>query len=467
MSEFDLDLFVIGGGSGGVRAARRAAERGWKVALAEKSRLGGTCVHLGCIPKKIMMQTAMFAQEVVDAAHFGWQPTHGRLSDLRLCWSSMKAARDREVHRLSLMYPRILQRAGVAFFSGHASLIGTRKVSVASADGKEQTFRARNVLIATGSRPFLPPGLELANVSDQVFDLAYCPKKLAIIGGGFIGVEFAGIFRALGASVTLFVRGERLLRGFDAGLANALAQRLTARGVRILYRSSVADIEKRPDGLAVLCTNKESRAQSGPAAFDFVLAATGRRPSTDGLGLEEAGIARTKNAAVWVDEHSRTSRSWAYAIGDVTSRGNLTPTAIAEAEAVVSRLHGEEGRVLTYEGLPMAVFSIPPLASVGFSEEVAVRRCAEVKVCEIQFRTLKDQVSGRDEKCYLKIISAGVHGRILGMHMVGSEAPEIIQSLAIAPSSGLTMADLRKTLAIHPTVAEEFFSWHEPRDALV
>jgi glutathione reductase (NADPH) len=444
----DFDLFVIGAGSGGVRAARVAAARGSRVALAELGPLGGTCVNVGCVPKKLMVYAAQYADAFVDARGFGWESATPAFS-----WPALIAAMDTEIGRLNGVYRRLLEGAGVEIIEGRASLADRHTVIV----GKHR-FTTEKVLIATGGRPFVPevPGAELGIVSDQVFSLPDLPARVAIIGGGYIAVEFAGIMHGLGAEVSLVYRGPLFLRGFDDDIRATLAGEMVKRGIDLHFNMDVERLATTDDGGIRVCgpTGDELVA-------DLVLWATGRVPNTSGLGLGELGVELDPIGAVVVNEYSETTTSGIYAIGDCTDRLALTPVAIAEAMAVVETINGHP-TAMDYRDVPTAVFSRPPVGTVGLGEDQARAAGHEVRVFRSTFRPLLNTLSGRDEHTMMKLVVDAVSDRVLGVHMVGPDADEIIQGFAVALKCGATKAQFDATVGIHPTAAEEFVTMREP-----
>ncbi len=444
---YDFDLFTIGAGSGGVRASRIAAGYGAKVAVAEERYLGGTCVNVGCIPKKLLVYAAEFSEAFEDAAGFGW--TCGQPS---FDWRTLLANKDREIERLNGVYERLLTGAGAEVLRQRAQLLDAHTVAV---DGQRLT--ARYILVATGSWPTLPsiPGVELAISSNQAFHLAELPARILIVGGGYIGVEFAGIFHGLGAQVTQVHRGSLFLRGFDDDLRVALAAEMRKRGIDLHFDTLVTSLERTADGIsAVLSSGLRLEA-------DLVMYATGRHPNSAGLGLEKAGVKLDRNSAIVVNEYSQTSVENIYAVGDVTNRRNLTPVAIAEGHAVADLLFGGRSRIIDHESVPSAVFSQPPLATVGLTESEARARYGTVEIYKSAFRPLKHTLSGRDERTLMKLVVEPRSGRVIGAHMLGPDAGEIIQGVAIALKCGATKAQFDATLGIHPTAAEEFVTMRE------
>ncbi|MCA3248536.1 MAG: glutathione-disulfide reductase [Azospirillum sp.] len=448
MSEFDYDLFTIGAGSGGVAGSRRAASYGARVAIAESWRVGGTCVLRGCVPKKLLVYGTHFAHEIEDARGYGWT-VEGALE-----WSKLIAAKDRETARLEGIYKNLLSGSKVETILGHAKIAGPNTVEVAG-----RRITAKYILIATGSKPQLPaiPGIEHAITSNEALDLPALPKRVAIVGGGYIAVEFAGIFRAAGAEVSVLIRGDRILRGFDGDVRDHLAAEMTKQGISISPGTRVARIDKAGDGLRV---TTEAGATLG---VDAVMYATGRIPNTDGLGLETVGVHLDKAGGIAVDEWRQTTAPGVYAVGDVTNRVQLTPVAIAEARGLAETLFNSNPIPNDHGDIPSAVFSQPPVGSVGLSQEDAERILGAdgVDVYRATFRPMKHTLSGRDEKTMMKLVVESASGRVRGVHMVGADAPEIVQGLAIAVKAGLTKKDFDRTAAIHPTAAEEFVLMRE------
>ncbi|MBL3561348.1 glutathione-disulfide reductase [Rhodovulum sulfidophilum] len=446
---FDYDLFVIGGGSGGVRAARLAAsEAGARVGLAEEYRMGGTCVIRGCVPKKLMVYASGFAHAVEDARAYGWQ-VHGGEFD----WSLFKARLDDELTRLEGVYRGNLERAGVEIFDSRAVLTDPHTVRLA--DGTEKT--ARHILIATGGRPFVPefPGSELAITSNDVFLFESLPKRILIVGGGYIACEFACILNGLGVEVTQFYRGAQILRGFDDEARGHIAGAMCAQGVDLRVGCNVQRIDRVEDGLWVKATD------GGDAVFDAVLFATGRRPNTDGMGLEEAGIALGANGAVAVDEWSQSSVPSVYAVGDVTDRIALTPVAIREGAAFVETVFKGNPTRADHDLVPGAVFTRPEYGSVGLTEEEARGR-GPIEVYSTAFRPMQSGFAGRPDRVMMKLIVAAESRKVLGCHIVADQAGEMIQLAAVAIKMGATKEDFDRTVAVHPTMAEELVTMKVP-----
>jgi len=450
MSAFDYQFFVIGGGSGGVRAARVAAGLGASVAIAENFRYGGTCVIRGCVPKKLLVYAAHFSDDFADAKGFGWT-----LPPAEFSWPRLIAAKNQEIARLSAIYEDNLRRSGVNVLQGAARLVDAHTVEV---DG--QRFSAQHILIATGGKPFLPsiPGIEHAITSNEVFDLPHMPRRVLIVGGGYIAVEFAGILNGLGAQVTLSYRGEQILRGFDDDLRQHLHDQMVKKGIRILLRSEVKRMDSMADG-----SLKADIAGAGEASglFDTVLYATGRVPNTGGLGLAGVGVKLDQAGAVQVDQFGQSSIPSIHAVGDVTDRIALTPVAIREGAAVANSLFGPTRSAADLAVVPSAVFSQPPIGTVGLSEAQALAQHEEIDIYRASFRPLRHALSGRDERTLVKLIVDSASQRVLGAHMLGADAPEIIQGLAIALRMGATKADFDATVALHPTAAEEFVTLRE------
>ena len=441
MSAFDWDLFVIGAGSGGVRAARMAAQYGARVAVAEYQALGGTCVNVGCVPKKLFVYAAEFAHELAAARHYGWQTQPPGFD-----WATLRDNKTREIERLNDIYQKLLENSGATILRGRASLIDAHTVAVGDA-----RHSARNILIATGGQPFVPefPGREHVLCSDDMFYLPELPKRIAIVGGGYIAVEFAGICNGLGVATELIHRGNRLLRGFDGELGETLAREMTKRGIRLHFDAQVERIAQADNGLRVALNS------GAELAVDQVLYATGRRPNTAGLGLENTRVETDARGAIRIDDAFRTAEPSIYALGDVTGRIELTPVAIREAMVLTRNLFGEGGAQMNYKNIPSAVFSQPAIGTIGLSEEQARQRFTNVKVFRSEFRPLKATLGG-DDRVLIKLVIDADSDRVLGCHMLGDHAGEIIQGFAVAVQMGATKADFDRTLGIHPTVAEEF-----------
>ena len=452
MDSFDYDLLVLGGGSGGVRAARMAAQRGARVALVEAAALGGTCVNVGCIPKKLYSYAAGYAEAFEEAAGFGWS-----VPEPRFDWSTLKANRAKEIGRLNGIYRDLLKGAGVEVVQGwglladaHTLQVGLRRLS------------GRHILVATGGTPFLPDiaGSELAVSSDQMFDLDPFPRRLVVVGGGYIACEFASIFRGLGAEVTQLQRGGRILSSFDQDISRFLASEMGKTGIDLRLNAQVERIARTPRGLHL------TLAGGDLLDADTVLLATGRRPNTANIGLEAAGVRLDAQGAVVVDAHYRSSVPSIFALGDVSTEMQLTPVATAEAMALVDHLFGpapgRAARTVSYENIPTAVFTHPPVGTVGYTEEAARARFGRVTVFRTEFKPLRHTLSGRSERTLMKLVVDAASDRVVGLHMVGADAGEIVQGFAVALRAGATKAVFDGTIGIHPTVAEEFVTLREP-----
>jgi len=447
-TKYDYDLFVIGAGSGGVRAARIAAGHGARVGICEESRVGGTCVIRGCVPKKLMVYAAHFAEDFEDARGYGWEVGESRFS-----WPRLIGAKDAEIDRLNQVYLRLLSDAGVTLYQQRGSLAGPHEVQLG-----ETTVSAGHILIATGGRPWKPeiPGIEHAITSDDVFHLDELPPRVAVVGGGFIACEFAGIFNGLGSRVTQIYRGDAVLRGFDSDVRRVVSSELRNKGIDLRLESDVGQIEKLDEGLRVELLDGEF------LDVDQVLYATGRVPNVRGLGLPEVGVEVRADGRVVVDELSRTSVGHIHAVGDVTSRVNLTPVAIYEGHAFADTVFGGKPRPVNHEFVPSAVFSQPPVGTVGYSEEEAIHHVGEVDVFLSEFRPMKHTLSGRNEKMLMKLVVDRASQEVVGIHVVGPDAPEIVQGFAVAVKSGLTKDRFDCTIGIHPTAAEELVTMRTP-----
>ncbi|MDH5541024.1 MAG: glutathione-disulfide reductase, partial [Rhizobacter sp.] len=427
MTEPAFDLFVIGAGSGGVRAARMAAQRGARVAVAESAALGGTCVNLGCIPKKLYSYAAHYAEAFEEAPGFGWSPAHPRLD-----WAALKSNRAKEITRLNGVYEGLLINAGVTLLRGRAKLAGPDKVEV-----NGQAHRAAHILVATGGWPVVPelPGRELAITSNEVFDLAQFPQRLVVVGGGYIACEFASIFQGLGAQVTQLYRGGQVLRGFDDEVRHFVADEMRKKGVDLRTQAQVVRIARTaPDRLQVTLGDG-SRIEA-----DCVLYATGRQPNTEGLGLDEAGVHMAADGAIAVDEGLRTNVPSISALGDVIDRVQLTPVALAEAMVLVDRLFGGSARTPDYTLIPTAVFTHPNIGTVGLTEAQARMSHGGVRIFRSEFRALRHTLSGSTERTMMKLVVDADSDRVIGLHMVGAEAGEIVQGFAVAMKAGATKA---------------------------
>ncbi len=447
--DFDYDFLVIGGGSGGVRASRVAAGLGARVAVVEAAQLGGTCVNVGCIPKKLLSHAAHFSQLAEEARGFGWQ-----LEQPRFDWPALIANKDREIERLNGVYGRMLAGAGVAVIHGRAKLSGPHSVQV-----NGQTLHARHILIATGGMPSLPdiPGIEHAITSNEAFHLPQLPRRVVVVGGGYIAVEFASIFNGLGAETTLLHRRQQLLRGFDADLGLHLGQEMAQLGVNFRWEDEIQAIDKQADGLHLQLKSGEQ------LVVDCVMYATGRVPLIEGLGLEAAGVKVNDQGAIEVDQHFCSNVPSIHAVGDVVDRMALTPVALAEGSVVAHRLFGQgDKRAPDYELVPTAVFSHPQVGTVGLSEEAARVRFGAVQVFQSSFRPLTNRMGAEPENVFLKLIVSKADQRVRGVHMVGEGAGELMQGFAVALQCGATKQQFDATIGIHPTVAEELVTMREP-----
>ena len=443
-----LDLIVIGAGSGGVACARRAGAYGARVAICEDVRVGGTCVLRGCVPKKLFVYASHVAEEIADAAGYGWS-----IPSPSFDWPRLIRNKNAELDRLNGIYEKMLGDASVPVLRGRATLIDAHTVEVAG-----ERRRAERILVATGGRPWMPaiPGVEHAIDSDRALDLETLPERMIIAGGGYIAVEFAGIFRSLGVEVTIVIRGDRLLRGFDADLARHLEQEMRRSGVTVRAGTRIAAIRESAQGLV-------AETEGGDALeTDSVFLALGRRPNTRGIGLEEAGVRLRDNGAVAVDEALRSSVPSVYALGDCTDRRNLTPVAIAEGRALAESWFNDNPGAVSHENVATAVFSQPPIGTVGLTEAEARRACANVAIYRSSFRPMKNTLSGNPGRALMKLVVDGDAGRVLGCHLIGPDAPEIVQGVAIALKCGATKAQFDDTMAIHPTAAEELVTMYEP-----
>ena len=444
----DYDLFVIGAGSGGVRAARIAAGYGAKVAIAEESRYGGTCVIRGCVPKKLLVYGSRFADDFHDAAGFGWQ-----VEPPRFDWSTLIANKNREITRLEDVYRSNLERAGVTRFDERATLTGAQGIRL-ERSGRE--ISARRILISTGGRPVVPPeviGAEHGIVSDQALDLPELPRRIVIMGAGYIALEFACIFRGLGAEVSLVVRGPRLLRGFDTETAGKLESALRQRGIDIRLSTKIRAVERRADGTRIVLPD-----QGGPIEAEQVMFATGRAPNTEGLGLEKAGLSLAPGLPIPVDAFSCTTVPSIFAVGDVTGRLPLTPVAIREGHAFADTQFGNRPWTVDYEDVPTAIFTTPELGTVGLSEEEARERHAIVDIYKADFRTMKATLSGSSERMFMKLVVDGSTDRVLGAHLLGPDSGELAQVIGTLLKMRARKADFDRTMALHPSAAEELMT---------
>ncbi len=441
---YDYDLFVIGAGSGGIAAARRAAQYGAKVAIAEYDRLGGTCVNRGCIPKKLMVYASHFPDLFEDAQGFGWSPVQSTLD-----WQKMITAVNKELERLNGVYQNMLNNAAVELFRGYAKFLDPHTLEIG-----DRKVTADKILIAVGGYPVKPdiPGIEHAITSDDMFLLKEQPKRIAILGAGYIGVEFACIMNGLGSDVTQIIRNELILRGFDDDIRSTIQDGMQQHGIQILRISEPPTIEKTAVGLKVTLAGKHQETMM----VDVVLSATGRKPKLKNLALENAGV-EINDEAIAVDKYSQTSQENIFAVGDCTNRINLTPVAINEGRAFADTKFGGISRTMSYENVPSAVFSTPEAATVGLTEAEAREQYGDaVKVYRAKFKPTYHGLSGRDERTMVKLVVENDTDKVLGAHMVGENAAEIIQGIAIAVKMGATKKDFDATVGIHPSIAEEF-----------
>jgi glutathione reductase (NADPH) len=449
MTKYDYDLFVIGAGSGGVRAARIAAQHGAKVAVAEDYRVGGTCVIRGCVPKKLFVYASHYAEAFEDAVGFGW--TTEKVS---FDWPTLVANKDKEIDRLNKAYIRNLEGAGAELIMARASFVDRH--TIALSDGRQVT--AKYVLIATGATPFVPlhlPGREFAITSNEAFHLERLPRRICIVGGGYIAVEFAGIFNNLGVETVLIHRGEKILRGFDDDLRDHLTAEMKKKGIEFRLGCDVAKIERSGDGVRVTC-NDDAVFGAGQIMY-----ATGRIPNVTGLELEKVGVELTPHYAVKVDEYSRSSIDNIYAVGDVTNRLNLTPVAIREGHAFADTVFGGRDIKVDHTNVPTAVFSQPEIGTVGMTEAQARAANFTIDIYKTTFRPMRHTMTGRDERMLMKLVVDGGSDKVLGCHIMGPDAGEMAQLLGIAVKMGATKADFDATMALHPTAAEELVTMRQ------
>ncbi len=458
MENNDFDLIVVGGGSAGVRAGRMAAQRGARVAVVEAAAMGGTCVNVGCIPKKLYSYAGHYAQSFREAEGYGWH-----VGETRFDWNKLKTARAAEIGRLNGIYQGLLTAGGAEIVNGWAQLVDPQTVRVG-----ERKMRARHILVATGGTPFVPDiaGREHAVTSDQMFDLEHFPRRLVVVGGGYIACEFASIFHGLGAEVTLVQRGGRLLAAFDQDVSRFVEQELRKTGIRVRLNANVEQIARQHG-------SKGLQAMLAPGELleaDTVLFATGRRPNTAGIGLEALGVQLTDTGAIVVDAHYRSTVPSIYALGDVSTQVQLTPVATAEAMALVDHLFGplpgQRARTVDYANIPTAVFTHPAVGTVGHTEASARETFGDITVFRTEFKALKHTLSGMTERTLMKIIVDTASDRVVGLHMVGPDAGEVVQGFAVAIRAGATKQQFDETIGIHPTVAEEFVTLREPVPAV-
>ncbi len=446
--QFDFDLFTIGAGSGGVAASRRAASYGARVAICEADRVGGTCVLRGCVPKKLLVYASHLRAELEDAAGYGWS-----LGEPTLDWARLIASKNAELDRLNGIYLRMLASAGVEVIEGRGVLVDPHTVDVGG-----RRFTAERILVATGGSPHVPsiPGAELGITSNEALELTVVPPRMLIVGGGYIAVELAGIYAGAGSKVTLLVRGDHVLRGFDHDVHTALTRELERSGIEIATHTEVESLSKRGDGLVARCrSGSEHEAE-------VLLWATGRWPNTRGMGLEDVGVELDDQGAILVDEWSQTSGSGIYAVGDATTRINLTPVAIADGRALVETLFNDNPTVVDHDHVPTAVFSQPQVGTVGLAEHEARAKYSHVDIYRTSFRPMKHVLPGREELTMMKLVVDKDSDRVLGVHMVGPDAAEIIQGFAVALKCGATKQQFDATVGIHPSSAEELVTMAKP-----
>lgn len=452
MSAYDFDFFVIGGGSGGVRASRIAASLGAKVGLAERARMGGTCVNVGCVPKKLFVYGAHLAHDLAESAGFGWS-----IPPASFDWSTLRTNTAREVERLNGVYKKIVEGAGVDVLHGDARLVGTHAVEVRDAQGHARVVRARHVLLATGSTPRRPniPGAELGWVSDDLFVLEALPKRLTIVGAGYIGLEFAGIFAALGVEVRVLAKHQQVLPHFDHDVSRFVAGELSKQGIQVSFHDEVTSLERAGDGLRV-------HTQHGAHETSAVLFATGREPLTEGLGLDALGVAQ-RRGAVAVSETYATNLPWLHAVGDVIGHVQLTPVALAEGMTLARNLFGgRPPETLDYANIPTAVFTAPHVATVGLTESDARALGKKLAIYRADFKPMRHTLSGSSQRAFVKLVVCRDTDKVLGVHVVADDAGEMVQGFAVALRCGATKAQFDQTIGIHPTAAEELVTMRTP-----
>lgn len=447
MTQYDYDLFVIGAGSGGVRASRMAAKFGVRVAVAEEWNLGGTCVNVGCVPKKLMVYASHYGEDFHDSAGYGWSA-----ENVSFDWKTLVTNKDAEIKRLNGIYQNMLENAGVEIIRGSATITGKHSVQVG-----DNEYTAERILIAVGGCPVIPdiPGKEHVGTSNDVFTLQHLPKRVLVLGAGYIAVEFAGIFNSLGADVTLLHRSDQILRGFDRETVNFLSEEMKGKGVNILLNQQIRKIEKNNDGYAV------TTEQGEILTVDFILAAIGRTPKIQGLGLDTLGVNTTAKGGIVVNDDFQTSVPSIYALGDVISRMQLTPVALGEAMVWVHNMYNNEDRTMSYEYIPTAIFSQPNVGTVGLTEDQAVAKYGKLRIYTTNFRPMKHSLSGSGERAFMKIIVVDATDKVVGVHMVGADAGETMQGIGIALKCGATKAQFDSTIGIHPTSAEEFVTMRD------
>jgi len=448
MSQYDFDLFVIGAGSGGVRAACIAASHGASVGICEYSRVGGTCVIRGCVPKKLLSYAAHFAEEFEDAAGYGWTVT-----DAKFDWPSLIKAKDREIDRLNRVYLDLLEDSGVELFEARGRFLDPHHIQLG-----DRTVSAERILVAAGGRPWKPdiPGADLAITSDQAFQLEALPERIVMVGGGYIACEFAGIFNGLGSEVTQVYRGPAVLRGFDEDVRTALGREMAVKGIEFRFNTQITAITPVAGAYEVGLDNGEVREA------DQIMFATGRVPNTAGMCLPDAGVELRADGSIPVDDYSQTNQAHIFAVGDITNRLNLTPVAIHEGQAFADTQFGARPREVDHQFVPSAVFTQPQVGTVGYSEAAARLHYGKLDVYRSEFRPMKHTLGGRPEKTMMKLVVERAGQRVVGLHVVGLDAPEIVQGFAVAVKSGLTKQQFDATIGIHPTAAEELVTMRSP-----
>ncbi len=448
MSDNQYDLFVIGAGSGGVRAARMAAGLGAKVAIAEDRYLGGTCVNVGCVPKKLFVYASHLAEDLDIARSFGWT-----VDDAQFDWHRLIENKNTEIKRLNGVYQKILDETDVDTITGRATIVDSHTVCI-----NEKNITSERILIATGGWPIVPdiPGKEFTINSNEAFHLESLPESIVIVGGGYIAVEFAGIFHGLGVDTTLLYRGPLFLRGFDQDLRKVLAEEMRKKNINLEFNCNIERIEKNENELTAHLTNNEQRTT------DLIMYATGRHPNTANIGLENTDVKLDEKDAIIVNDNYQSSNPAIYAIGDVTNRVKLTPVAVAEGMTLAISLFGDKTKSVDYENIPTCVFSQPNIGTVGLIEEVAREKYDEIEIYKSHFKPMKLSLSDSDEKTFMKLVVDKKTDRVVGVHMIGPDAGEIIQGIAIALKAGATKAIFDSTIGIHPTAAEEFVTMREP-----
>jgi glutathione reductase (NADPH) len=449
MAKYDYDLFVIGAGSGGVRSARMAAGKGIRVAIAEDRYLGGTCVNVGCVPKKLYVYASQFRESFAGAAGFGWEKTQPKFD-----WQTLVANKDKEISRLQTVYDGLLQNSGVTLIHGRARLVDDHTVVVG-----DKHYKAERIIVATGGWPYVPEveGKQYIVTSNEIFNLPALPNRIVIVGGGYIAVEFAGILNGLGVKVKLFERNAKMLRGFDEDVRDFLSLEMAKKGIDLHFNTSILSITKENETLLINTTDGEV------VETDLVMYATGRVPNSQNIGLAEVGVDMDALGAIKVNDDYQTSIPSIYALGDVTNRVNLTPVATSEGMALINKLYADHTSVVDYENIPTAVFSQPNIATVGLTEQSARDQYGDdIEVYKTSFKAMKNTLSGLDERTFMKMIVVRSTDKVVGMHMVGSDAGEIIQGFAVAIRAGATKTIFDSTIGIHPTSAEEFVTMRTP-----